>query len=97
LDTGCVLELNKKGELGLELGELGLELGELALELGELGLELGELDELVLDLGELDELGELVLKLELAELGFSQLVQLQALFFHSKWNKLPVFISIWDG
>jgi hypothetical protein len=50
-----------------------------------------------LDLGELDELGELVLKLELAELGFSQLVQLQALFFHSKWNKLPVFISIWDG
>jgi hypothetical protein len=49
-----------------------------------------------LDLGELDELGELVLKLELAELGFSQLVQLQA-FFHSKWNKLPVFISIWDG
>jgi hypothetical protein len=56
---------------------------ELGSELGELGLELGELDELVLEL-------------EMAELDFSQLVQLQA-FFHSKWNKLPVFFSIWNG
>jgi hypothetical protein len=44
----------------------------------------------------LGELDELLLELELAELYFSQLVQLQA-FFHSKWNKLPVFFSIWNG
>jgi hypothetical protein len=39
---------------------------------------------------------ELVELAELAELGFRGLVQLQA-FFHSEWNKLLVFISIWDG